>query len=75
MYKIRNSEWKVLKSNLINSGLSYFEANKIIEEKKKIMLEHYDDLKFKLEKGKIEEQDMNQLFKDKFWRMVQKLER
>lgn len=70
MIKIRNSEWKVLFRNLVNSGKSKWEASDIIDKHKKIMNDYYE----KLESSGKSEEDKEIKFKEKFWELCQKNE-
>ena len=70
MLKIRNSEWRVLFVNLVNSGKSKWDAGEIIDKHKKIMNDYLDKL---IDSGKPKE-TIEIKFKEKFWELCQKNE-
>jgi len=71
MLKIRNSEWRVLFSQLVNSGMDKWGAKDIIEKHKLIMEEYCD----KLKASKKPKEDIEVKFKEKFYQLCQGLER
>ena len=70
MIRIRNSEWKVLFRQLVNSGKSKWEAGDIIDKHKKIMKDYYEELD---SSGKTEA-DKEIKFKERFWELCQRAE-
>ena len=74
MLKIRNYEWQILKINLIRSGVSSLDAEKIIQEHRDIMDTWYDKLKQKVKTKKLTAEQADKQFKQKFWTMAQKWE-
>ena len=73
MLRIRKSEWQVLKMNLINSGIAPLDADRIIEDHKKLHDNFKDKLKLEVQKGKITSEQAEDKFKQKFYEMWQKL--
>ena len=73
MLTIHKSEWRVLKMNLINSGIAPLDADRIIEDHKKLHDDFKDKLKLKVEEGKISSERAETLFKQNFYEMWQTL--